>query len=116
MYEQIAQINGYDAIGIIGVILYIGSYFLVQMKLMNGNKNTYAILNLLAATAVLISLLESFNLPSAMIQVSWIAISTVGIFLRVYAAQKEGMLLSIDQKTVENADTTNKIDSKIVHY
>ena len=77
-----------DFIGVIGVTLYVGSYFLLQTKIFDGNKNTYAVMNLLAPIAVLVSLTESFNLASALIQISWVTISIVGISLRAWSKYK----------------------------
>jgi hypothetical protein len=62
-----------------GVVLYLGSYALLQAGILHGSGYTYAILNLCASSLVLISLMVAFNLSSAIIQVSWIVISLMGI-------------------------------------
>ena len=80
---ELFSLKWHDVIGIIGVAFYICNYFLLQVNLLDGNSITYTILNLLAATLVLISLVNTFNLPSVLIQVSWILISLVGIVLRL---------------------------------
>ena len=67
------------AVGLAGVALYLGSYALLQAGILRGNSYTYAILNLCASSLVLISLIVAFNLPSAIIQISWIVISLMGI-------------------------------------
>jgi len=61
------------------VVLYLGSYALLQAGILHGSGYTYAILNLCASSLVLISLMVAFNLSSAIIQVSWIVISLMGI-------------------------------------
>lgn len=68
-----------NAVGLAGVALYLGSYTLLQAGILRGNSYTYAILNLCASSLVLISLIVAFNLPSALIQISWIVISLMGI-------------------------------------
>lgn len=62
-----------------GVALYLGSYAALQFGLLASQHQSYALFNLLAAACVLLSLLEDFNASSAMIQVSWITISLVGL-------------------------------------
>ncbi|TVP70234.1 MAG: cyclic nucleotide-binding domain-containing protein [Rhodobacteraceae bacterium] len=65
--------------GLAGVVLYLGSYALLQSGILRGSSYTYAILNLCAASLVLLSLTVAFNLSSAIIQASWIVISMLGI-------------------------------------
>ena len=68
-----------DVAGIAGVGFYLGSYTALQLGMLRGDGYAYAILNAAAAALVLLSLKEAFNLSSAVIQVSWIVISLVGI-------------------------------------
>jgi CRP-like cAMP-binding protein len=72
-----------ELIGVAGVLLYLGSYAALQLGFLHGQTYTCAGLNALAAGCVLFSLSSSFNLPSALIQISWITISLAGI-LRLY--------------------------------
>ena len=72
-----------EAIGLLGVAFYIGSYAALQTGFIRGHGYTYAILNLLGASCVLISLINAFNLSSLLIQGAWIVISIVGI-VRMY--------------------------------
>lgn len=69
----------YQLCGYAGVAFYIGSYAALQFGLIGGRGYLYAFLNMLAASLVLISLAEAFNLFSAIIQTTWITISVVGI-------------------------------------
>ncbi|MBI1416211.1 MAG: cyclic nucleotide-binding domain-containing protein [Limimaricola sp.] len=69
--------------GLLGVVLYIGSYAALQFGLVRGNGFTYATANLLAAALVLVSLVGAFNLSSAIIQTVWIVISLTGILRMV---------------------------------
>ncbi len=72
-------VDFYNAIGIAGVALYLGSYAALQAGFLRGQGYAYASVNLAAASCVLISLVQDFNLSSAIIQISWISISIVGI-------------------------------------
>lgn len=68
-----------DAIGIAGFLLYILSFNLVQMGRLCGNSVVYAAMNVVAASFVLISLINAFNIASFLIQVSFISIGIAGI-------------------------------------
>ena len=65
--------------GLAGVVLYLGAYAALQGGLIRGSGYLYASLNLIAAGLVLVSLTLDFNLAAALIQISWIAISIVGM-------------------------------------
>lgn len=69
----------YDWAGMLGVFVYIGSYFALQAGLVRGQGYLYAMLNTTAAACVLLSLAESFNLSSALIQTAYICISVFGM-------------------------------------
>lgn len=77
-----------DAIGVIGSLLYIMSFYLVQTGRTCGNGFFYAGAKVLAAACVLISLVNAFNLASFLIQVSFIAIGVWGM-ARKYDLQKQ---------------------------
>lgn len=74
-------------IGVAGAATYVLAYALLQLGLLSGSDYRYTVLNMAAAGMVLVSLIDSFNLSSAIIQVFWIAISFVGL-LRLYVLQK----------------------------
>jgi hypothetical protein len=73
----------YEIAGFTGVLFYLGSYAALQIGLIRGAGYLYASLNLAAAALVLLSLANQFNLWSAIIQISWILISIVGV-ARIY--------------------------------
>ncbi len=68
-----------DAVGLLGVLVYLGSYAVLQLGLINGQSYLYASLNILAASCVLFSLTTAYNTSSMLIQVFWIIISIAGI-------------------------------------
>ncbi len=72
-----------NAVGLVGVLIYLGAYAALQFGIIAGQSYRYALLNIAAATCVLISLTAAFNLSSALIQICWIAISAGGI-VRLY--------------------------------
>lgn len=79
MFITNLEMSVYEMFGFIGVALYLGSYAALQIQLLDCKGIIYPLSNFLAAGCVLISLSESFNMSSAIIQISWIAISSVGI-------------------------------------
>lgn len=81
---QFIQTNTvYDWAGMLGVGFYLFSYALLQFGVLRGSGYAYAVMNLMGASLVLFSLTVNFNLPSAIIQIFWILISTVGL-VRIY--------------------------------
>ncbi|MEM7746045.1 MAG: cyclic nucleotide-binding domain-containing protein [Pseudomonadota bacterium] len=69
----------YEISGFIGVAFYMGAYGGLQLGMIAGRSYTYTLMNLGAASLVLVSLLDAFNLFSAIIQVSWVAFSIIGL-------------------------------------
>lgn len=82
--DHVLSDDVFNAAGLVGVALYLGSYALLQAGLLRGSGYAYAGLNLCAAGLVLVSLTVAFNLSSAIIQVSWIVISVLGIARRIW--------------------------------
>ena len=72
-----------ESMGIVGFGLYVLAYTLLTLRLLTGNSVKYFVLNLTAATCVLIGLTASFNLASALIQLFWVVMSLVGIALHL---------------------------------
>lgn len=79
MFNIILEMSVYELVGFMGVAFYLGSYAALQVQMLDCNGIIYPLFNFLAASCVLFSLSESFNMSSAIIQIAWIAISTVGI-------------------------------------
>ena len=70
----------YDIIGTLGVFVFLLSYYLLQSGKIETEKGyTYSLLNILGATFVLISLTNTFNLPSLVSQMCWILLSFYGL-------------------------------------
>lgn len=70
----------YDMIGLLGAASYLGAYLMLQTgRIDTENGYSYVLLNLCGATFCLISLSNSFNLPSMITQLCWIVISLYGV-------------------------------------
>ncbi|MGH8116227.1 MAG: CBU_0592 family membrane protein [Rhodanobacteraceae bacterium] len=67
-------------IGLIGAVLVLLAFFLLQARKLHGNGLVYQLMNALGALGVALSLLFGrFNLPAFLLEVAWLAISIYGI-------------------------------------
>ena len=75
-------------LGVAGFFAYLGSFAALQFNLLDGNSTIYSVMNVIAASLVLVSLFDQFNLASALIQSSWILIGLSGLALRLWRRDK----------------------------
>lgn len=68
-----------DVIGIIGVLLILVAYFMLQTNRLSAEGKTYSILNLIGAALVLHSLFFNWNTPAALMEGLWVIISFWGM-------------------------------------
>jgi hypothetical protein len=67
-------------VGLVGTLLTLLAYFLLQARRLNGNGLVYQLLNAFGALGVALSLLfGKFNLAAFLLEVVWLAISVYGI-------------------------------------
>ena len=78
-----------NAIGVVGFVVYIAGFSLVQAGHICGNGMAYALSNVVAATLVLTSLVNAFNIASFLIQVSFITTGLYGTFRKLYGRKYE---------------------------
>jgi predicted membrane protein len=74
------QLSLIDLIGILGVIIIIIGYMLLQLEKIDAKDLSFSILNTLGALLIIISLLYAWNLPSFIMEFTWMMISLYGIF------------------------------------
>ena len=92
--EWLSFNNLTEIAGIAGFGLYVCNYIMLTFRVLTDNHVIYYLINVTAASLVLTGLLNSFDLASALIQIFWICISTVGIFIRIRpGARKPGLVL-----------------------
>ncbi len=70
----------HNIIGLIGVMLVLLAFFLLQVGRLPAKKPLYSWLNLVGAIAIIYSLFFDFNLPSFLMEASWLSISIVGLW------------------------------------
>ncbi|HLD16830.1 MAG TPA: hypothetical protein VJB02_03845 [Coxiellaceae bacterium] len=73
-------LHGYsNHLGVIGVILVLWAYFLIQINRINKNGFWFSFTNLLGSVLILISLYYHPNLASVVIEICWLLISAFGL-------------------------------------
>jgi len=77
-----------EIIGALGLINYVLSYALLQLGIIRGNGYIYPAMNLMGATFVAVSLLNSWNTWSALTSVAFTIFSIIGMG-RVYLHSRE---------------------------
>ena len=73
------NLQWYDWIGMLGTLMILGAYALLQAGRIHGNRLAYQLLNLAGAGCVLVSLWKSFNISVFLLEAAWVAISVYGI-------------------------------------
>src|SRR5688572_1270230 len=75
----------HDALGLVGVLIILISYILLQTGHFHPFQLRYSILNLVGSLGILISLIfGDWNLSAALIEIFWCLISIYGVVKRVY--------------------------------
>lgn len=69
----------FDIVGAIGVVLIVGTYFLLQIGKLGSSSLTYSIINAIGAALILFSLFFEFNVSAFLIEAFWLLISVIGI-------------------------------------
>ena len=73
------NLQWYDWIGMLGTLLVLGAFLLLQAGKIHGNRLAYQLLNLIGAACVLVSLWNKFNVSVFLLETAWVAISVYGI-------------------------------------
>ena len=79
----------HDLVGNIGVVMIVGSYFLVQIRRMSATELPYILLNGLGAGCILYSLAFDFNMSAFLLELIWLLISLLGL-VRVLVERRRG--------------------------
>lgn len=68
-----------DLVGLVGVVLILSAYALLQGGRLAVRSPIYSAMNLVGSGLILFSLTVDFNLPSAIIEGAWTLISIYGL-------------------------------------
>ncbi|HET7558082.1 MAG TPA: hypothetical protein VFK08_08425 [Rhodanobacteraceae bacterium] len=66
-------------VGIVGTLLVLLAFFLLQARKLHGNGAIYQLLNAFGAAAIIVSLVYEFNLASMVLEIAWLLISIYGL-------------------------------------
>jgi len=69
----------HDWVGILGTLLVLGGFFLLQAGRLTGNGLAYQLMNLLGAAGILVSLIGKFNVSVFLLELAWMVVSAYGI-------------------------------------
>ncbi len=81
--------NWHDLVGILGVVLILSTYLLLQLGKMQATRASYSIANGLGAFFILISLVNEFNLSAFVVELAWLLISVYGLIRCFRRGQSE---------------------------
>lgn len=99
----ITSLSFIDMIGILGFCIYLINYSLVTFQKIDSRGVAFFMTNIVAAVCVLASLMQSFNLASALIQIFWICLGIIAITLR---------LLPKREKIIKTSAAINPFENK----
>jgi paired small multidrug resistance pump len=80
------DLQWYDWVGLVGTLMVLAAYFLLQAGRLHGNGMLYQLLNLFGATGVLASLYGKFNVSVMLLMTVWIVITVYGLTRTVKGA------------------------------
>lgn len=66
-------------VGIIGTLVVLLAFFLLQAGKLHGNRPAYQLMNAIGAAAIIVSLFYQFNLASMLLEIAWLLISIYGL-------------------------------------
>lgn len=69
-----------NIVGVIGDFLLLLAYFLLQSGRLSSKNLSFSMMNFWGAMGILFSLIFSWNLPAAVIEIAWSAISLFGMW------------------------------------
>ncbi len=71
-----------ELLGILGVVMVLGGYFLIVSSRLEETDSRYLGLNILGSVLILVSLAYRFNLAATVLQAAWTGITLLGILRR----------------------------------
>lgn len=73
------ELAWYDWVGLLGTVIILAGFFLLQAGRLAGTGLVYQLINLFGAAGILVSLIGKFNLPVFLLEAAWMAVSLYGI-------------------------------------
>ncbi|HEX7326177.1 MAG TPA: hypothetical protein VF292_12625 [Rhodanobacteraceae bacterium] len=66
-------------VGLLGMLVTLIAYYLLQDRKLNGNGVVYQLMNALGSAAIIVSLVYAFNLAAMVLEIAWLIISIYGM-------------------------------------
>ncbi|MGV8943204.1 CBU_0592 family membrane protein [Thermomonas sp.] len=73
------ELAWYDWVGLLGTMIILAGFFLLQAGRLAGTGLIYQLINLFGAAGILVSLLGKFNLSVFLLEAAWMVVSLYGI-------------------------------------
>lgn len=73
----------FTAVGLVGTVVIVGAYFANQQGWLSSDDWRFPLANLVGAALILTSFWTAWNLPAALIEAIWAAISLYGLARRL---------------------------------
>ena len=77
-----------DLIGLLGVILILIAYFLLQTERIRADHMAYSLYNTLGSLMILYSLFAQWNLSAVVMEAAWLILSMYGLY-KAYRQSKK---------------------------
>lgn len=82
------NLNLFDVVGFIGVLLIVIAYLLLQLNKLPSSSPSYSLMNAAGALLIIISLIFDFNFSAFVVEVFWFLISLFGIWRSLVNTKK----------------------------
>ncbi|MFT3792011.1 MAG: hypothetical protein QM741_13255 [Rudaea sp.] len=79
----------HDWVGMIGVVITLAAFLLLQAGKLHGTGFVYQAMNAIGSAAVVLSLFYNFNLSAFIVETAWVAISIYGMLRGLRLRQME---------------------------
>lgn len=87
-----------DGVGVVGVILTIGAYLMLQRRQVGFDSTSYLAANAVGSSLILVTLYFDWNLSAAVVEAFWVAISVYGL-VRAQLDRRRGDRTTSDGST-----------------
>ena len=74
----------FDIIGLVGVVLIVVAYLMLQLGKLPSSSPSYSLLNAIGAFLVMVSLFFDFNLSAFLMEAFWFLISLFGLMRQLF--------------------------------
>jgi predicted membrane protein len=92
----------FDLVGLIGVLLILITYLLLQLDKLPNSSPKYSLLNAAGALLIILSLVFAFNLSAFIVEAFWLLISLVGFWRSLRSRTRSKLASDRNNRSQEN--------------